>query len=77
LALFPTLESFAYWFGTEFNSDFAWLFDFRDGYQNYFGNFVGLYSWAVHAGNVSAVPVPAAVWLFGSGLLGLLLIPRR
>ena len=27
--------------------------------------------------NVSAVPVPAAVWLFGSGLLGLIGIARR
>jgi len=28
-------------------------------------------------GNVSAVPVPAAVWLFGSGLLGLAGLARR
>ena len=28
-------------------------------------------------GSVSAVPVPAAVWLFGSGLLGLIGISRR
>lgn len=27
--------------------------------------------------NISAVPVPAAVWLFGSGLLGLIAISRR
>jgi hypothetical protein len=27
--------------------------------------------------NVSAVPIPAAVWLFGSGLLGLIGIARR
>ena len=27
--------------------------------------------------NVSAVPVPAAVWLFGSGLLGLVGVARR
>ena len=27
--------------------------------------------------SISAVPVPAAVWLFGSGLLGLLGISRR
>jgi len=27
--------------------------------------------------NVSAVPVPAAVWLFGSGIIGLLGIARR
>ncbi len=27
--------------------------------------------------NVSAVPVPAAVWLLGSGLLGLVAVARR
>ena len=27
--------------------------------------------------NVSAVPVPAAVWLFGSGLIGLIGLARR
>ncbi|HYA38456.1 MAG TPA: VPLPA-CTERM sorting domain-containing protein [Candidatus Methylomirabilis sp.] len=30
-----------------------------------------------YVGSVSAVPVPAAVWLFGSGLLGLVGIGRR
>lgn len=30
-----------------------------------------------YVGQVSAVPVPAAVWLFGSGLLGLVGISRR
>ena len=33
--------------------------------------------WDGHPGKPSAVPVPAAVWLFGSGLLGLLGISRR
>lgn len=33
-------------------------------------SFVGAY-------NVSAVPVPAAVWLFGSGLIGLVGVARR
>jgi hypothetical protein len=28
-------------------------------------------------GNISTVPVPAAAWLFGSGLLGLVGIARR
>lgn len=32
---------------------------------------VGLRTWAVYDGDVAVVPVPAAVWLFGSGLLGL------
>lgn len=35
------------------------------------------HAWAVHSGDVSAVPVPAAIWLFGSGLLGLIGISRR
>ena len=50
----------------------AWYFDFRFGGQQ------GLalvddqnYAWAVRAGDVAAVPVPAAVWLFASALAGL------
>ena len=35
------------------------------------------FAWAVHSGDVSAVPVPAAVWLFGSGLIGLVGFARR
>ena len=71
LALFPTLQSDWYWSGTEFDSIDAWDFSFFNGEQ-YSGlkRFSYNYSWAVHAGNV--VPVPAAVWLFGSGLIGLL-----
>ena len=39
--------------------------------------FAGVY-WGMHLeGVVSAVPVPAAVWLFGSGLLGLIGFARR
>ena len=38
----------------------------------------GPYSaWAVHDGNVGTVPAPAAVWLFGSALVGLVGIGRR
>ena len=32
---------------------------------------------SMHVTSVSTVPVPAAVWLFGSGLLGLVGIARR
>jgi hypothetical protein len=37
------------------------------------------YAWAVSRGDISpaAVPVPAAAWLFGSGLLGLFGVARR
>lgn len=33
--------------------------------------------WAVRDGDVAAVPVPAAAWLFGSGLMGLAGVARR
>jgi hypothetical protein len=32
---------------------------------------------AVHINQVTDVPVPAAVWLFGSGLVGLAGVARR
>jgi hypothetical protein len=32
---------------------------------------------SLHVTSISAVPVPAAVWLFGSGLLGLIGVARR
>lgn len=34
-------------------------------------------SWAMQSGDVSAVPIPSAVWLFGSGLIGLVGLARR
>jgi hypothetical protein len=64
-----------YWIGTELNASQAFAIEFDSGFlfdedKNNAGNF----AWAVHdgdVGNVGAVPLPAAVWLFGSGLLGL------
>ena len=41
------------------------------------GAFDGVLGTAAKLGEVSVVPVPAAVWLFGSGLLGLVGIARR
>jgi hypothetical protein len=32
---------------------------------------------SLHVDSVSAVPIPATVWLFGSGLLGLAGVARR
>ena len=59
----------------------AYDFFFEDGTQNNGAvKTVELYAWAVHSGDVdtlSSVPVPAAVWLFGSGLLGLIGVARR
>jgi len=77
---FSNLQSDNYWSATEFapsTTNVAWYFGMLGGGQ---GNDVKTnngYAWAVQSGDVSAVPVPAAVWLFGSGLLGLIGVARR
>lgn len=35
------------------------------------------YGWALMDGDVGAVPIPSAIWLFGSGLIGLIGISKR
>jgi hypothetical protein len=73
-----------YWTGLEYapNTSDAWLFTFHAGSQNNFTKdgdpSIPIYGWAVHPGDIgSAVPLPAAVWLFGGGLLGLIGVGRR
>lgn len=69
---------YAYWLGTEYAPVpyYAWFFR-NDGYQNAPNKSYMFYAWAVSPGQVSAVPVPSAVWLFGTGLVGLLGLKRR
>ncbi len=80
---FTNVQSDFYWSGTEYvpNPYNAWLFTFDSGFQSASDklnvSFHSHLAWAVHPGNVSAVPVPAAVWLFGSGLIGLLGLATR
>ena len=78
LALFTNVQPFLYWSGTELRTDIAWYFYFGNGsqYTDFKYPYRG-YAWAVRPGDVAAVPVPAAVWLFGSGLLGLIGVARR
>jgi hypothetical protein len=68
-----------YWSGTQstINTNAAWYLRTSDGIQDYGAKLDTNVAWAVHTGDVSAVPVPAAVWLFGSGLLGLTGMARR
>jgi len=73
---FSNIQSYLYWSAPGTAS--AWTFDMASGFQiNNYGKNNSFYGWAVQSGDVSTVPVPAAVWLFGSGLLGLVCVARR
>lgn len=71
-----------FWSSTEFSvdSNYAWTFSMSNGGQ-YLDDkrSTDYYAWAVQSGDVGAsvVPVPAAAWLFASGLIGLVSVARR
>jgi hypothetical protein len=81
VGLVNNLQMSAYWMDSEWAPvpDFAWAFSAYDGGQGNGYKNDQWYAWAVRPGDVAAssVPVPAAVWLFGSGLIGLLSFNRR
>lgn len=72
---FSNVQTDVYWSATEYApvTTRAWDFNFGNGLQ--YGSYksVSHYAWAVHTGDVGAsvVPVPAAAWMFGLGLIGL------
>ena len=76
---FSNVQSNLYWSSTEYAPlpVSAWVFNFGNGSQQSDGKNGDNVAWAVQSGNVGAVPVPAAVWLFGSGLLGLIGVGRQ
>lgn len=76
---FSNIQEFGYWSATDetYRIGDAWYFSMNSGKQNYFSKSINYNAWAVQSGDISAVPVPAAVWLFGSGLLGLIGVARR
>ena len=68
-----------YWSGTEYapDTDKAWNFTFIYGSQSGNEKTINWAALAVHDGDIGTVPLPAATWLFGSGLLGLIGMTRR
>lgn len=67
----------SYWSETEYAPDTtdAWYFFVFNGAQAPLGKGGLIQAWAVHDGDVAAlssVPLPAAIWLFGTGLIGLI-----
>jgi hypothetical protein len=78
---FTNLQSNIYWSGTEYAADTsrAWSFYTDRGAQSTDDKPLNIFAWAVADGDVfaSTVPIPPALWLFGSGLLGLIGIARK
>jgi hypothetical protein len=72
-----------YWYGDVSTQDAtkSWYFNTHYGLQRRALNTYELVAWAVHDGDIgtalATVPVPAALWLFGAGLLGLVGIARK
>lgn len=69
-----------YWTSTSSTSSEAWSFSFANGSSLAQSKLNSTYGRAVYDGDVgssSVVPLPATVWLFGSGLIGLVGITRR
>ena len=65
-----------YWTGTEIDADQATDFSFGNGDQSIGMKIADDYAWAVHDGDVATIPIPQALLLFGSGLLGLVGVAR-
>lgn len=79
--LFSNIQSSIYWSGLEYarNTGNARNFLFVNGFRTSDVKNGKHYAWAVHSGDVGAanIPVPAAVWLFSSGFLGLIGVARQ
>lgn len=73
LALFTHIQSYYYWFGTEYSPDpdFAWDFDPSYGHEAPGGKEFDLFAWAVHDGDVGLIPEPEMYAMMFIGLLAM------
>lgn len=71
-------QSSFYWSGLAYTPDTgrAWGFNFPTGEQGSTNIGGTHYVLAVHSGDIGAVPIPAAIWLFFSGFAGLICFSR-
>lgn len=73
--LFQNVQSNIYWSSTQYTNG-VWIFDFSGGGEIATSK-SGTFNALAVRGQVAAVPVPAAAWLMGSGLMGLIGVTRR
>lgn len=78
LNTFINEQPYAYWSGTSYalNPYDAWYLETSNGYQGVNSDTL-FYSWAVTPGQISAVPAPAAAWLFATSLPIIAVAKRR
>lgn len=75
---FANIQPHNYWLAeVASNPTDAWRLSQNFGTLGVLPKNISTFAWAVHDGDVGAVPIPAAAWLFGSGLLGLIGVARR
>ena len=81
LNLFTNIQLGQKWYWTSTPSTTysgaSWTFNFTYGWQDELYNYSEQPVWAVHDGDVASVPLPGAVWLLGSCLIGLVGIRKR
>jgi hypothetical protein len=78
VGLFDNLIAADYWSLTTRSVDYSFSFRLNDGDLNQHPITYLNYAWALRDGDVTAtVPIPGAVWLFGSALVGLACLRRR
>ena len=85
MGLFSNMQAARYYEGDTFlhysGELYVWVFDLSSGYQTGASQYLEYPTaplWvAVRDGDVAQTPVPGAVWLFGSGLLGLIGVARK
>ncbi|MDT4329294.1 DUF1566 domain-containing protein [Methylomonas sp. MS20] len=79
VGLVQNLQAYAYWSGSPdlSNPVYAWWVNFGNGRQGRYFQTDKYEAWAVISGDVAAVPVPGALWLFGSAIASLVGLSRR
>ncbi|MEI7464290.1 MAG: PEP-CTERM sorting domain-containing protein [Burkholderiales bacterium] len=82
VGLVKNLQSNIYWSGTAYEESYvgrAWVFinDFGIQFQYWQSTHPGHFAWAVHDGDIAAVPVPGSVALLAGGLALLGVVTRR